>query len=105
VKGKIENLTGGPIQRAAIRAVLRLHMGLWSDLLRVVHGLDPRRQPESAEKSLAEVANRLDAIRLTALAEATTVTNDRIRYGATLALAIESMGDSLEDILSPPRIG
>jgi DNA polymerase-3 subunit delta' len=105
VKGKIENLTGGPIQRAAIRAVLRLHMGLWSDLLRVVHGLDPRRQPESAEKSLAEVANRLDAIRLTALAEATTATNDRIRYGATLALAIESMGDSLEDILSPPRIG
>lgn len=103
VKGKIEGLTGGPIQRAAIRAVLRLHMGLWSDLLRIIHGLEPRCQPETAERSLAEVANRLDATRLTTLAEATTAANDRIRYGATLALAIESMGDALEDVLSPPR--
>jgi DNA polymerase-3 subunit delta' len=105
VKGKIENLTGGPVQRAAIRAVLRLHMGLWSDLLRMVHGLEPRRQPEASERSLAEVASRLDAIRLAALADATSAANDRIRYGATLALAIESMGDALEDVLSPPKTG
>ncbi len=100
LKGAIEDVTGGPAQRSIVRSILRLHMGLWGDLLRVLHGLDPRVQPESATRPMRELTQSLDARRISGMAEATMIADDRLKWGALVPLAIEALGDTLEDFLN-----
>lgn len=75
-------------------------MGLWGDLLRVLHGLDPRVQPESATRPMRELTQSLDARRISGMAEATMIADDRLKWGALVPLAIEALGDTLEDFLN-----
>lgn len=101
IKGFIEDVTGGPAQRSIVRSILRLHMGLWSDLLRAFHGLNPRIQPESAARAIVEITRRIDDRRLAGLSECTLAADDRLKWGAMVPLAIEAMGDAMEDLLNP----
>lgn len=100
LKGAIEDVTGGPAQRSVVRSILRLHMGLWGDLLRMLHGLDPRVQPESAFNALRDSIRTLDARRISGMADGTMLADDRLKWGATVPLAIEALGDTLEDFLN-----
>lgn len=100
LKGSIEDATGGPAQRSIVRAILRLHMGLWADLLRMLYGLDPRIQPESVIHALGESIQTLDAGRISNMADGTMVADDRLKWGAMVPLTIEALGDTLEDCLN-----
>jgi hypothetical protein len=103
IKGSIEEITGGPAQRAHVRSILKLHMGMWADLHRLVHGLEPRTQPESLVERMEKCADRLDQRKIASVAEATMIADDRLKWGALVSLAIEAMGDSLEDQFRPAQ--
>lgn len=103
IKGSIEEITGGPAQRAHVRSILKLHMGMWADLHRLVHGLEPRTQPESLVERMEKCAGRLDQRKIASVAEATMIADDRLKWGALVSLAIEAMGDSLEDQFRPAQ--
>jgi hypothetical protein len=49
---------------------------------------------------MRELIQSLDAKRISGMAEATMIADDRLKWGALVPLAIEALGDTLEDLLN-----